>query len=170
MAGRIAVGRRGRRAAVALVGLLTVTFATSCGGKSVPEIKGKLPLFPVKGKVMMDGQPMSGAIVILNPVFDFPAGAAQQRPRAKAEADGTFQLSTYANQDGAPAGKYYVTVSWKGSGAGLSSEQLEDLPEKAPESFQKPKTSKLIVQIKEGENTLPTWDLAEFERQASNNP
>jgi len=166
---RIAVGPRGRRAAIVLVGLLTVSLAASCG-KSRPELKGKLPLFPVTGKVTMNGQPMPGAIVILHPIFAFPAGAAPQRPRATAEDDGTFKLSTYASQDGAPAGKYYVTVSWKGSVEGVTSEQQADLPEKAPESFQDPKTSGLIVQIKEGENTLPTWDLAEFTRQASNNP
>jgi hypothetical protein len=169
MARRIAVGPRGPRAAIVFVGLLTVTLAASCG-KSRPEIKGKLPLFPVTGKVTMNGQPMPGAIVLLHPIFEFPASAAPQRPRAKAEDNGTFKLSTYANQDGAPAGKYYVTVSWKESEEGVTSEQLADLPEKAPESFQNPKTSGLIVQVKEGENTLPTWDLAEFARQASNNP
>jgi hypothetical protein len=164
---RIAAGPRRRRATLVLVGLLTVTLAASCG-KSRHEIKGKLPLFPVTGKVMMDGQPMAGAIVILHSVFDLPAGTAPQRPHAKAEDDGTFKLSTYTNQDGAPAGKYYVTVSWKASNEGLTNEQQDDLPEKAPESFQKPKTSGLMVTIKESENTLPTWDLAQFARQASN--
>jgi hypothetical protein len=166
---RIAVGPRGRRAAIVLVGLLTVSLAASCG-KSRTEIKGKLPLFPATGKVTMNGQPMPGAIVMLHPIFNFPADAAPQRPHATAGDDGTFKLSTYTSQDGAPAGKYYVTVSWKGSAENVSNEQQADLPEMAPESFQKPQTSGLIVQVKEEENTLPTWDLAELTRQASNNP
>jgi hypothetical protein len=167
MAISCAFGRRGRCTLVVCVALLTASLSVGCG-KSRPEIKGKLPLFPVKGKAMMDGQPMSGATVLFYPTQEFPKGSAQQRPRAVVEDDGTFQVSTYANNDGAPAGEYKVTISWKGDTQGLNNEQQSDLPEKAPETVQHSRSSKLRVEVKNGDNSLPTWDLTE--RQASNTP
>jgi hypothetical protein len=127
-----------------------------------------MPVFPVKGKVMIDGQPMSGATVLFYPTQDFPKGSAQQHPRAVVEEDGTFQVSTYGSNDGAPAGEYTVTVSWKGDTDGLNNEQQADLPEKAPETVLHARTTKLRVEIKNGDNSLPAWDLSE--RQASNTP
>jgi hypothetical protein len=168
MAIQCAICRRGRWTFVVCLGLLTASLSAGCGGKSRPAIKGKLPLFPVKGKVVMDGQPLAGATLIFYATSDMPRGAAPQRPRAVVEDDGTFQVSTYDNDDGAPAGQYKVTVSWKGATKGLNNEQIADLPEKAPESVQKPRSSKLRVEVKEGDNSIPTWDLTE--RQASNTP
>jgi hypothetical protein len=170
MAIRSAIGPRSRCAVAVCIGILTVAISAGCGGKSRPEIKGKLPLFPVTGKLMMDGQPMVGATILFNPSQEFPPGAAKQRPRATADADGSFQVSTYTNQDGAPAGDYKVTISWKGDQEGVTSEQQGDLPEKAPETVQDARWSKLRVKVKEEENTLPTWDLSQLQRQASNTP
>jgi hypothetical protein len=167
MASSCAIGRRGRCTFVVCIGLLATSLSAGCG-KSRPEIKGKMPVFPVKGKVMIDGQPMAGATVLFYPTQDFPKGSAQQRPRAVAGDDGTFQVSTYDNNDGAPAGEYRVTISWKGDTQGLNNEQQADLPEKAPETVLHARTSKLRVEVKNGDNSLPAWDLTE--RQASNTP
>jgi hypothetical protein len=162
-----AIGCRGRCTFVICLGLLTASLSVGCG-KSRPEIKGKMPVFPVKGKAVMDGQPMAGATIIFHPTEDFPKGSAQQRPRAVVGDDGTFQVSTYDNNDGAPAGEYKVTISWKGDTEGLNNEQQAELPEKAPETVQHPRSSKLRVEVKNGDNSLPEWDLTE--RQASNTP
>ena len=50
----------GRKFAVALLAIFTAMIASSCG-KATHEIKNKLPVFPVKGKLVLDGQPMPGA-------------------------------------------------------------------------------------------------------------
>jgi hypothetical protein len=170
MANRSAIGPRGRCAVAIFVGLLTVALSAGCGAKSRPEIKGKLPLFPVTGKLMLDSQPMAGATILFHPTQEFPAGAAKQRPRAMVDTDGTFHVSTYANDDGAPAGEYKVTVSWKGDLTGITSEQAGDLPEKAPMVVQEASSSRLRIKVKEAENSLPTWDLTELEPHASNTP
>jgi hypothetical protein len=163
-------GSHRRCAATAWIGVLAVTLSAGCS-KGPPPIKGtKLSLYPVTGKLLMDGQPMTRATIIFHPIKEWPKGTATSRPRAVVDKDGTFKVSTYANADGAPAGDYKVTISWKGEGKGLSGEQLDDEPEKAPEIFQEPKRSKIRVKIKEGDNTLPTWDLSKFESRASNSP
>jgi hypothetical protein len=170
MASQSAFGPRGRCAVALFVGLLTVALSAGCGGKSRPEMKGKLPLFPVTGKLMLDGQPMAGATILFFPTTAFPAGAAKQRPRAIVDTDGTFHVSTYANDDGAPAGDYKVTVSWKGDLTGVTSEQAGDLPEKAPTTVQEANSTRLRMKVTETENVLPAWDLTELERHASNTP
>lgn len=166
MARRWAMGRTGRSAVVLFVGILTVTFVAACGTKKL-EIKGKLPVFPVKGKVTMDGQPISGATLYFFPVSKFPPKAAQLQPHAKTEEDGSFQVSTYDSFDGAPAGEYRVTVSWKGSLEGVTFEQQADLSEKVPARYQDPRRSRLKIKVEEAENTIPDWNLAASENQAS---
>jgi hypothetical protein len=156
------------RCAVSLFICLSLVALVSGCGKSRPEIKNKLPLFPVTGKVVMDGQPMVGATIIFNPVTPFPEKSAPQLPHAVVGDDGSFTASTYQKDDGAPAGDYKITVSWRGNVEGLSNEQKDDLPEKAPDSMQTPRTSKIRVKIKEQPNALATWDLTE--QQASNTP
>lgn len=70
----------------------------------------ELPVIPVSGKVLLDGQPLSDAMVILVP---YPSAVAGQLPaRGATNADGEFQATTYRNGDGAAVGKYKVTVQF----------------------------------------------------------
>lgn len=75
----------------------------SCGGGDKRK-----PTFPVAGKVTLDGRPAEHATVILHPVGDSDPDAV--KPRGKVAADGSFKLTTYETDDGAPAGEYRVTV------------------------------------------------------------
>jgi hypothetical protein len=169
MAGRGVIVLRGRCALGVFVGLLTVTLSVGCG-KGPPKIKGKLPVFPVAGKLLMDGKPMVNATIILNPVRKWPDGTAPQRPRAFAGDDGSFKVSTYSNDDGAPAGDYKVTISWKGDVTDVTSEQQASLPEKVPEAYQSARNSRIRIKVKEEDNTLPTWDIAQLDSHVSNSP
>ena len=78
--------------------------AASCSNKG-------LPLYPVHGRVLLDGKPMAGAMIILHPAGD--VGLNGLRPRALADADGWFKIYTYSIGDGAPAGQYAVTIQPK---------------------------------------------------------
>lgn len=70
----------------------------------------QLPVFPVEGKVVFQGQAPSGANLVLIPqgqdALNLP------RPSAVVQPDGSFKIRTYADADGAPAGKYKVTLQW----------------------------------------------------------
>jgi hypothetical protein len=164
-------GLRGRCAAC-LVVMLGVTVLAGCSKHGPPPIKGtKLAVFPVKGKLMMDGKPMVAAAIIFNPVTQFPKGSAQVQPRATADENGDFTVWTYANDDGAPAGDYKITISWKGAEAvGLTDGGRGEIDEKVPEAFQTARTSKIRIKVKEEPNTLPTWDLAQLEGKVSSTP
>ena len=68
-----------------------------------------LPTIPVKGKLQVDGKPFGPANLSLVPI-----GTDESKPRqtvgGHANADGTFELRTYVDGDGAPEGKYTVRL------------------------------------------------------------
>jgi hypothetical protein len=70
--------------------------------------EGRLPTYPVKGKVVYQGKPLANATVTLNP--EDPAKVKDRHPTGITGEDGTFRISTYLYADGAPAGNYKVTV------------------------------------------------------------
>jgi hypothetical protein len=99
------------------------------------------PCHPVKGSVYLDGVPAVNATVVF-----YLLGADPKKPTragdALVEPDGSFVMSTYAAGDGAPAGKYIVTVT-RGK---LSPSQ------EIPAKYARPATSPLRVEVKSGVN------------------
>lgn len=161
-------GPIGLRAALLAIAFCSLTLAASCGrSKAMPEIKGKLPVVPVQGKLMLNGQPVAGADLMFYPVGGFPQGSSSILPRARTNEDGEFGVSTYGVTDGAPLGKYRVTASWKMAGDGrVSREQQDDSDEKLPELYQNPKSTRLRVEVKEGEENVQTLEISD-QKQAS---
>src|SRR5262249_34544943 len=116
--------------------------------------RDKLPLYPVAGKVFVDKKAADGAIVWLHPV-DAPDPSVP-KPRGRVGKDGSFQLGTFAGDDGAPAGSYRVTVFWAAPGKGGDENGQSLLPAR----YQSPETSGLpVVTIAEGANDLPPFQL-----------
>jgi hypothetical protein len=60
----------------------------------------------VSGTVKVKGQPLADAQVVFHPK---EGGAAN--PSGTSDAQGKYQLATFAKDDGAPAGAYTVTVT-----------------------------------------------------------
>lgn len=126
-----------RRSAAAALALL----ACSCGGRE--------PVYPVRGKVLdAGGRPAVGALVVFHPVA---AGAA--RAVARADADGNFALTTYAEGDGAPAGEYVVTIEWP---AARKSPFEPEGPDRLQGRLRDSKTSKIRFRVeKNSDNEVP---------------
>jgi 3',5'-cyclic AMP phosphodiesterase CpdA len=104
--------------------------------------------YPVKGWVYYDGCPAPGAQVVfyyINPATSLLTRAGD----ALVDGDGSFTLSTYQANDGAPAGKYGVAVTWR--------ENLFD-PDgtvganRLPEKYATVATSGLRVEVRPGQN------------------
>jgi hypothetical protein len=101
-------------------------------------------VFPVTGSIKVDGQNPAGARLTLNPVN--PAGEEVVVPTAGVKADGSFTVTSYQSDDGAPPGEYVITVRWnkydeKIGGAG---------PNVLPELYADPKTSPIKVTVNAG--------------------
>jgi UDP-2,3-diacylglucosamine pyrophosphatase LpxH len=106
------------------------------------------PVHPVRGKVFHDGCPTPNAIV------RFSVAAAKNREAediadAYVDHDGTFTLSTYAANDGAPAGHYVVTVACPDPRVDAFGKPG---PNRLPQRYSRPETSPLRAQVKTGTN------------------
>lgn len=101
-----------RRRTFLAMTLGTATLLGCGGGKDVP--KDRVPVFKVKGKVMLGTAPLDGATVKFEP-FEGQLGAA-----GTTDKNGEFVLNTYDSGDGAAAGKYRVAI--------IKSEVVPDAP------------------------------------------
>jgi hypothetical protein len=77
---------------------------------------GQPKTYPVHGAVRINVRPAVGANITLVPVRGEWAGRWSHRPFGKVGPDGSFQVSTFAPGDGAPAGEYVVTLYWPTAG------------------------------------------------------
>jgi hypothetical protein len=68
-------------------------------------------VYPVVGNVAVDGAAPTGAVVRLNPLVTGRWVAVA--PTGVVESDGSFRIRTLGYRDGAPAGKYAVTIQWQ---------------------------------------------------------
>lgn len=75
---------------------LTVLASVGCGRR--------VSLVPVEGRVALDGSPVAGASVLVQP-------AAGPAARGLTDADGRFALGTYGERDGAIPGPSVVSIS-----------------------------------------------------------
>lgn len=72
---------------------------------------GRIDTYPVIGTVKVDGKPAEGAMVIFVPNSTAPE-AERKRPFGIADGQGQFNLTTFEQSDGAPAGQYKILVQW----------------------------------------------------------
>jgi hypothetical protein len=123
-------------------------FSLSCGGD--PRFK---PVYPVRGQVFFEGKPAAGAGISFKIADeeDHP----WTRPAAEVDEQGNFVVTTYRLNDGMPKGKYDVVVVWLPKGYAGPIEKVNKLPMRYADRA----TSGLSVEIKEGDNTLPRFDL-----------
>ncbi len=92
---------------LASVGILAIV-ACGCAGNARPA--------PVAagGKVFYKDVPAAGALVVFHPVDFEQEKRIGGKPFAIVREDGSFVLTTYQQDDGAPPGEYGVTVEWQG--------------------------------------------------------
>jgi hypothetical protein len=146
-------GVLGRRWGPTRLGWLVAVFMAALAGCSGE--KGRVPVFPVSGKVTVQGEPPQGALLVFHP--EQRGGEEALRPTAKVKEDGSFQLTTYDGDDGAPAGDYIVTVQWnklvkKGSDYSAG-------PNVVPPAYAKPETSPWKVNVAESGKVLESMDI-----------
>lgn len=127
---------------------LALLACLACGGT-------QRKLYPVRGKVLVDGKPAEGAVVAL--YAQDTSQPMAQFPRGHVKADGSFTIGTYDSGDGAPPGDYKVAIVWM-------DEDPEILPNgrfatKLPDKYSNATTTPLSVQVREGPNDLAAYEL-----------
>ncbi len=113
------------------------------------------PTYPVRGRVLFRGKPAEGARVTLVPRDR--TGPQAPRPTAAVERDGTFRLSTRLAYDGAPAGRYAVTIVYLSPAKKVDDENAG--PDLLRGKYRDPRTTPLTADVKPGDNELPVFHL-----------
>jgi predicted phosphodiesterase len=112
------------------------------------------PPHPVKGKVFFDGTPTPHAQIAFH-LLDASGKKATRTGDAFVDPDGSFVLSSYTPNDGAPTGEYGVTVVWRQPWVDA---QGKAGPNLLPDKYARPDSSDLRVRVKEGINEF-TFEL-----------
>jgi|SRR5262245_50335514 len=133
-----------------VVGLAVVLFASGCGKKD-----GKRPVYPVVGKVLIDGQPGADARLIFYPTD--AADTLAPKPTAVVDEQGNLVVTTYVTGDGAPVGEYKVALEWPKMTNQFG--RIQPGPDRLGGKYKDHTSSKWTVRIAEGNNTLPDFDV-----------
>ena len=87
-----------------LVAGLAALFVSGCSGGA--DVEGnRLDVYPITGKITMNGAPVADAAVSFSPK------GAQPPAIGRTDANGVYTLRTYEPGDGAAAGEFVVLVS-----------------------------------------------------------
>ena len=125
---------------------------------------GRVPVYPVRGKVLLDGKPAKGAslkFIATNPTEK----TKWMIPKGIADEGGNYQLDTYASGDGAPEGEYSVFVNWPSPEEGevdTAPENLEEIRDKYADrkNPQLHATVQLASENESGEIIIPAFELS----------
>lgn len=126
------------------------TILVGCSGPSSWETT-----HPVTGTITYKGKPIADAEISFFPTD--PDAPDTVRPKAKSTPDGRFVVWTYTRGDGAPAGSYKVTVVRHQ--VAVSKDTLVAKPNDLPPKYAQRDTTDLQVQVQEGTNEIPQWNL-----------
>lgn len=124
-----------------------VAFGAGCGGDA-----GRVPVYPVEGKVLVGGEVPEGALVVLYSQEGGPE--SESRPSAKVKPDGSFSLMTYEADDG----EYTATIEWnklvkKGT-------DFVAGPNAVPREYANRETSPWKLTVTDSAVTLPPLEIA----------
>jgi hypothetical protein len=108
--------------------------------------------YPAKGVVLVNGQPAGGAEITLYHTSDFGTDKTIL-PTAMSANDGSFTLSTYDANDGAPAGDYQVRVTWPAYHGRVPG------PDRLQEKFSNPFKSGLTVHVDAKATQIPALEI-----------
>lgn len=114
--------------------------------------EAEVACFPVRGSVTLDGKPLAEATVAFHSMA--PTAATASRPLAYADARGCFTLTTMRQGDGAPPGRYAITVVLRAPRQ-VGEEMVRDGRNLLPARYATPETSGLQYEVVAGDNDVP---------------
>jgi hypothetical protein len=115
--------------------------------------EGRTEVYPVWGEVFLNDAPAAGALVHFHPVGDDERAPAF----AVVQDDGSFELSTFATNDGAEPGDYVVTLNWRDEEK-IDGEMING-PDRFHDRYSSRGKSNLHATVEAGENVVPRFDL-----------
>ncbi|MFO1020524.1 MAG: hypothetical protein U0903_07495 [Planctomycetales bacterium] len=112
------------------------------------------PTYPAEGELRIGGKPAFKAQVTFHPVDGQDFDKRGARPNGIVDANGKFKLTTYKPGDGAPEGKYCITIYWA-----ENPDSIEPSPDRLREKYLYRGNSQIFMEIKPQKNQLPPINL-----------
>lgn len=114
------------------------------------SFKPTVPVFLASGKILYQGKPLAGIILIFH-----PADVNQKiKSQATTDDDGKFVATTFKTADGAPEGDYIITLVVSSNESDSTREDAaterqfrKERPVRFPSKYQNPATSPLKVKV-----------------------
>lgn len=133
-------------------------FASCGGGPKRPRV------YPVKGRLTVQGQPAAGARLTLTPTENAdPALWKMGYPQAIVRPDGSFAFTSYEDNDGAPPGNYKLTARWIEGDTGMPNEDADEntAPPKQllDEKYAQPESTPWTVVVEPKTNQLDPFEV-----------
>lgn len=119
---------------------------------------GRVRVYSVNGKVLVNGQPAEGARVVFYPTTPAEPGQKVPTPSATTDASGEYRLDSYEVEDGAPAGEFKVTVVWPEPPPANATGEF-DLKDRLRGRYSNPQTTQLTATVEEGGGEIPAFEL-----------
>lgn len=113
----------------------------------------EVPVHPVTGTLKVKGEPAYGAYIVFHPTDDVGMTKGN-KPFARVKDDGTFIITTYLSDDGAPVGDFNVSVIWP-----ENPESRGPSPDRLKGRYAKPEESGFQAHIESSTEELPAWDI-----------
>ena len=120
---------------------------------------GRIPVYPTSGKLTLKGQPVEGAEVAFYSSTPELTGPGTVPPVGVTDASGVFHLRSYDPDDGAPAGKFNVTIIWPEATASGGDSEMQQRKDRLQGRYADPVKSGLAVDVSEGGGELPPFEL-----------
>jgi hypothetical protein len=148
---------RAPRVALRVAVAVAAIALASCGsGRNFPKV------YPVKGKILVNGQPAAECQIFLNRTaaesLSVPAV-----PQAVTDKNGEFQITSYHANDGAPEGEYVVTVEWR-ERSGVMKQEFEGVDQLGGAYAKAEKTKSLpgfVIKVERQPLDLPPFELTQ---------
>lgn len=135
--------------------LLAIVSLSGCGEADPPKVQ----VFPVAGKVKLtSGEVPVGARIVLHATSRSEALPAGISPSGTVKKDGTFKISVYGEEDGAPPGEYKATVEW--FKPVVTKEESYQGPNVLPANYSDPAQTPVSVTVQAGPTEVPPIEIA----------
>jgi hypothetical protein len=121
--------------------------------------EGRIPVYPVSGKVTVNGQSAAGARVVFYGATPDLTGPGTPAPAGTTDENGEFRLRSYDPEDGAPAGEFKVTVDWPEPIPPNVDQEMYRPKDRLQGRYSNPDKSGLRITVPEGGGELPPIEL-----------
>ncbi|MBN1851130.1 MAG: hypothetical protein JW829_00340 [Pirellulales bacterium] len=119
----------------------------------------RMKVYPVHGTVTVDGRPAEGVEIVFFGATEDLKGKGTVAPYGTTDENGVYHLRSYDPGDGAPAGKFKVSIIWPEPTPPGAAEETMQRIDRFKSRYANPEKSGLTAEVPEGGGEIPPFKL-----------